>query len=449
MIGVVGPPDSVALVCEVADEMGRRDQVLPRTYSDPRDAGDIFERLRGYCDVVLFTGLVPYAIARRRVAGRSDRGDGPELQVVPHSGADLYRLIAQVLRETGGRFPTTSIDALDRATVERVFRDLALPAPSVVFEVDDHDGDLAYTSSGDWAAAHAREQDEGRAEMALTCLASTYEALREQGRPVRRIEHTRVTVATALDRALLTSRLSQSRTSQIAVILVQVVAGAPTQLTLGPARSKELIAAQRLLVEAATKLRAQLSQRDVSTYVITTTLGVVEAELLRDRAGYASLAAILATSPEVRVGIGAGATFLAAQVGAEEALRATSAALPAALLAADGSLRAIEALVTEPVPASTAYDQAVMALADQLGVGTQSLRRLLHAIRSVDSDAVTARQLSDAYGIQPRSARRLLRALTAAGYADEVGRRSGPRTGRPQTVFAVDLPGLSHALGAL
>ena len=89
----------------------------------------------------------------------------------------------------------------------------------------------------------------------------------------------------------------------------------------------------------------------------------------------------------------------------------------------------------------------VAALADQLGVGTQSLRRLLQAIRSVDSDAVTARQLSDAYGIQPRSARRLLRALTEAGYATEVGRRSGPRTGRPQTVFAVDLPGLSKALG--
>lgn len=440
MIGVVGPADSVALIGEVAAELGRSHELIPRAYQDPREAGDLLDALRGYCDVVLFTGQVPYAIARDRAGGVDQ---GPALQVVPHSGADLYRVIAQVLRESGGRFPVASLDALDQGTVERVFRDLDLPVPHV-FEVDDHNGDLAYTSSHDWAMAHAQAQADGTAEIALTCLASTFAVLSEQGRKVCRIEHTRVTIADALQRAFLTAELWQSRSGQVAVVLVQVT-GTAGQLTLSPGRSRELMEAQSLLVETAGDLRAQLTQRDLGTYVITSTVGVVENDLLRQSARD-PLAALLATSSEVRIGIGTGPTFVSAQAGADDALRATSPATPALILLPDGQLRGIDEIRSSGTQ-SAGRDQAVMALADQLGVGTQSLRRLLQAIRSVDTDAVTARQLSDAYGIQPRSARRLLRALTEAGYATEVGRRSGPRTGRPQTVFAVDLTGLSEALG--
>lgn len=443
MIAVVGPEDSVALVAEVAEELGRRHELLVREYDDPREALAILQGLRGFCDVVLFTGQVPYAIARASDLSE----DGPALQYVPHSGADLYRAIAQILRETGGAFPLVSVDALSRDTVARVFRDLDLPVPTV-FEVTDLDGSLTYTSSNDWADAHGAALLTGNAQVALTCLASTHDALKQRGLQVRRITHTRVTVAEALERAFLTAELTHAKAGQVAIVLVQLCT-VPTSghLALTPTRRRELLQAQHLLSEVADQLRAQLSQEDACRYLLTSTLGIVEEHLLQGASGRARLATLLAAGQNVRVGIGIGVSVAAALEGAEAALHATATAMPAVVLRPDGRLIDAADYVGSSPTRSPIRDAAAVRLAARLGVGTQSLRQLLQAIRILDTEAVTARQLAEAYGVQPRSARRLLHALAAAGYAHEVDRLQSQRTGRPPTVFAVDLSALVQALG--
>ena len=71
------------------------------------------------------------------------------------------------------------------------------------------------------------------------------------------------------------------------------------------------------------------------------------------------------------------------------------------------------------------------------------MTRLTRALRQVDPTAMTASDLALAYGIEARSARRLITALRRAGIATSNGRQGGPRAGRPQTVYRIDLDRLA------
>jgi response regulator of citrate/malate metabolism len=82
-------------------------------------------------------------------------------------------------------------------------------------------------------------------------------------------------------------------------------------------------------------------------------------------------------------------------------------------------------------------------VAREIGIGPLALTRLTRALRQVDPAAVTASDLALAYGIEARSARRLMTALRRAGIATSNGRQGGPRAGRPQTVYRIDLDRLA------
>jgi predicted ArsR family transcriptional regulator len=89
--------------------------------------------------------------------------------------------------------------------------------------------------------------------------------------------------------------------------------------------------------------------------------------------------------------------------------------------------------------------QTTERVSRELGIGPLALTRLTRALRQVDPSAVTASDLAMAYGIEARSARRLITALTRAGIATRSGRQGGPRAGRPQTVYRIDMDRLAGA----
>ena len=106
MIGVIGPSDSTALALAVAAEEGLSDQVVGRAYGSVEEARGLAAELARICQVVLFTGRVPYALARASDELRAS------LRYVPHPGADLYRTLVHRLREFHGELPRSSLDTI-------------------------------------------------------------------------------------------------------------------------------------------------------------------------------------------------------------------------------------------------------------------------------------------------------------------------------------------------
>lgn len=446
MIGIIGPADSVALAEQVAVELGLTDDVLTDAYEAPEECVAAAERLDPLCDVLLFTGQVPYALATTRASLTSDT------QMIPHSGTDLYRIIAQVLKHNNGDFPTVSVDAIDPAVVHQVFRDLGLPDPPLVLAVlpdQKHGRDrteeppLAYETSQLWAERHATAFNAGKVTACLTCLASTHELLVNKGIPTWRIEHTRVTMAEALDKAYLAAKMVRAESSQIAIAMVRM---SRDRVPIGShALTKESLRLQQHLLEHTERIGGHLVQTELNCFMVTSTRGAMRGALARFREGHASFFDVTATEG-VRIGVGFGPAFGTARSLAEQSLEMGSAESPSVIMDSTGDVRVFGPQSERTARVRETSPEA-LALASKLNMGMLSLHRLVRALDQVDQTAVTARELADAYGVQPRSARRLLGTLRQAGYAEGVGSRQVIGSGRPQTVYNVKLAALTRALG--
>jgi hypothetical protein len=187
MIGLIGPEDSVELVMSVATEGGYADEIVPRSYTHADQAGAIARELDQICPVLLFTGRIPYLLAKE------SRQLNSELQFISHSGTDLYRCIARVLIDKHGIMPAVSIDTIEKSTVVSSFSEMGLPEPTVLL-VDDAADAAASGGIHDVVNFHREQAESGRAAAAMTCLAEVSIELSKMKIPVWRVEHTKVNV---------------------------------------------------------------------------------------------------------------------------------------------------------------------------------------------------------------------------------------------------------------
>ncbi|GAA0389592.1 hypothetical protein GCM10009541_35900 [Micromonospora gifhornensis] len=438
MIGIIGPEDSIRLVQEVAAGEGRAEEVSVRTYTDPEQAPELARELDDVCQVLLFTGRIPYSFAA--AAG----GLRAEIDYIRHAGIDLYRTLSRMLLAGAGQLPRVSVDTIEADTVRETYHDIDLTPPTEILPIADSSG-LLLSSLAEVTAYHRERYESGAVEACLTCLGAVHRELRERGVPVWRVEHTRASVRDALRRAWLAAEVRQSRATQIAVMMIEVAESASRPQDPYQAERQRLRLREALL-EHAERMRGRLNTIDDRTLVITTTRGTVESAIARHRAGHASLLTLRGVDGEHTVGFGAGTTIAAAEANARQALALGRGGGDTHVVFPDGEIYSTRGSAVKQRLRETA--PGVLRVSEQLRLGPLSTRRLLEALHQMDPNQVTARGLADAYGVEARSARRLLKALRAAGFAEEVGVHVSTGAGRPQTVYRVALQRLVGAIGA-
>lgn len=444
MIGVIGPLDSVALTLSVADELGIADQVVGRPYRAIADALDVALELDPVCQVLLFTGRVPYAI------GRSSGVLRATLRFVPHGGADLYRALVHLLRTHHGELPRISLDTIESAIVTEAYADLGLEPPSHVLELEEAGQPVGLRPADDIVAYHLDATRRGDVDVCVTCLGEVDRSLRAAGVQTFRISHTRSALREALEQASLAARLAITEVSQPAAVLVRAsmlartTSGGSTGGTSYDVQRRRL-RIREVILDLAERVQGRLVDLDETTFVIYTNRGTIDGAISRLLEGHGSPFDPTVLPAGIHVGVGLGATVSAAEEHARRAL---------AMGERDGVLHVVHpdgAVVraSDQGPASTLRLREMHAptleVARELGLGPLALARLTQALRQVDTSAVTAAELARAYGIEPRSARRMMTALQRAGIATALGRQGGPGAGRPQTVYRIDVARLVPA----
>lgn len=447
MIGLIGPEDSVALGVEVADELGLADHVIGRAYRTVDEAPDVATELDRICQVLLFSGRFSYTLGARAPGLRA------ELRYVPHSGADLYGAIVRLLREHGCQLPRVSVDTIEPDVLAEAFGDLGLEAPVHVLplEVDRSapaDGEGARTTA-DLVAFHRDRQAAGDVDLSLTCVGAVWKELRALGLPAMRIAHARSVVREALRGAHLAERLAITEATQPAAVLIRLPRDRGGGEDGGPYGSqRRRLRAREAVLDIAERLEGRLADIDEETSMVYTSRGTIERALARVSDGHDGPLSLEGLPADVSMGVGLGRTVAAAEQNARLAIamgerdRALHVGFP------DG-----EVLRVDPDRPATTYrlretQPSALAIARELGIGPLALTRLTRALRQVDPSAVTATELARAYGIEARSARRLITSLQRAGIATQLGRQGGPRAGRPQTVYRIDLQRLLGTSGA-
>lgn len=431
MIGVVGPRDSIALAMQVAAEAHLDSLVLPRAYDAVEQAPELARQLDAACHVLLFTGRVPYTLARQ--AG----GLHAVLDFVPHGGVDLYRALVLILHRNGGHLPTVSLDTIDRATVDETYRDLGIAPPQHLLPIEGEGASLIREAE-DIVHFHESCYRRGDVELCMTCLGSVRDDLERRGIPVVRVEHTRSALRDALARAALADRLARTEASQVAVAAVDMTNprdATRTSETPTEPRRRDLRIRQQML-SFAERLQGTLADRGDHLFIVHATRGAIEQEWRR-------LAneplPIIVGDARAAIGFGLGATATSAEENARHALTVGRNTGEPLLVLPDGSVLRIQDGAIAPAFQLRDTSQSTLSRADNLGLGSLTLGRMVAALRRVDPGSVTARDLAHAYGVTPRSALRLLGALERAGAATRLGRQVAPRAGRPQTIFRVDV----------
>jgi hypothetical protein len=413
--------------------------VVGRAYASADDALALATDLDRICQVLLFTGRVPYAL------GRASGTLLATLQFVPHSGADLYRTLVQLLRHWHGELPRISLDTIEPAIVREAYLDLGLEPPRHILPLESDEDPERIRPTSDIVDFHRRLAADGAVDVCITCLGEVDRDLRAAGVRSWRITHTRAVLREALQQAELASRLAITETTRPAAVLVQVPAmrrdrpAGPGQARSGDEVGRRRLRARQVVADLAQRLQGRLAEVDADTFIVYTNRGTVERAIARLQSGHAGPLESGGLPSDLLVGVGVGGTVAGAEEHARRALVMSERDGDLHLARADGAV----IRVSRQGPASTYQLRETHAptlrVAQELGLGPLALTRLTRALRQVDVGAVTASELAAAYGIEPRSARRLMTALQRAGIARPLGRQGGPRAGRPQTVYRIDV----------
>ncbi len=438
MIGLVGPIDSVELLAKVASTVVSDEGFATRTYTTPVESINLARELDGFCDVILFTGRLPYAMAMREKSPWT-----ASLQYIPHTGLDLYNTLVRILLHSKGVIPRMSIDTIDDNWVAETFNEIELPVPKNLMPFSTL-GAIEVPTREELVAFHVSLWKSGEVEECLTCLEVVYRDLQEMGIPAWRIGHTRASLRDSLERALLTAELAQSKATHMALALVRLPVDVNERLDPYESQVRRL-RMKAVAVQLSKQLRGHLLGSPDSEFLITTSRGMVDETISRLRSGQRSALDVEGLPEGSLVGFGVGLTLSVAEERARAAVAlAEKTGITHAILV-DGEMINADADSKLKMRATNSMFQAI---AESLGIGPLSYVRLLGALRRLDSSSLTARQLAESYGIEARSARRILGALVKAGYASEVGVEASTRAGRPQSVFSVNIHGLANAIGS-
>jgi hypothetical protein len=401
-IGIVGPHDlvdDVAATCE--EQPGVRTRRFD--YDHETQAPGIVEAYAGQVEAWLFTGVVPYTLAREsNVLSRP-------ATFVDYTGATLLQAAVRLLRE--GHDPCRmSIDTVATADVTITFAEAGLPVDQV--------RTLPYRSglsSDDLIAFHRRHRRADR--VAVTCLSSVHEVLRHE-MPAFRLAPSNHSVRIALRQVLLHATNQAQEDAQIALGLAELPDGD-----------------DGLLKEVA-GLGGTLARFSGVTHLIVTTRG----PLHDATAGFTTLPMLRRLADRhdsVQIGFGLGNSAAEAE---NLARRALSRARRIGPVAAVVSLRGDTDIVldaTAPVPEP--QDGNLAVIAQRVGLSVSTLLRLREVRQAAGADPLTSRDVAKHLTIQQRTARRMLHRLELAGLAERTGSLASPASGRPLTLYRLTL----------
>jgi len=437
-IAIVGPPDSVALLHEIALEQSDMLQAVPLVYRDATEVSGIVTEHKDAFDIWLFSGIVPY---QRALALRINK----TFFYIPHNGASLYRALLQITYMWNLPINGISFDTFSQKDVTETFTDANLPLPKMFIHHSDH-----IVSADELTEYHYHLWKKGYTNIAITCFFATYKNLTQMGVPVCRIWPTRSSVRTTLNIAINAFKAEQFKGSQLAIQQIAIDDFDELVRNHSSYAAKKIeLKLYEILVGYAEKLQGSIVSRGDGQYTIYSTRGIIEdlTENLTVVPIFDVLIRDIAT--EVSGGIGFGPTAYLAE---ENAFRA----LGLAKQSGRGLWMAVtdEREVIGPLSSSIHLKYSVYAneaccrqIAETLNSSVTTVNKLLAALDKLDRDTIVAEDLAVYLAITTRSARRLLSSLVEKGFAVVAGEEMIGR-GRPRKLYQIDLCTLLKPLAA-
>lgn len=430
-LAVVGPSDSVKLICEVAKERSETLQVFPIIYQDASEVPDILKQYEKEVDFWLFSGKAPYWYAV------NSQNTLKPLYHIPHTGSSLYRVLIQMAENEKLSMNNISFDSFYKKEIEEAFTDISPYIPN--FYLFDYDGAM---SADVVTQYHYDLWKSGKTQVAITCFLSSYLSLKNLGVPTFRIWPTRDNIRTMLTIATSKAEASHFKDSQIAIqhISIDGYADFVREATSTYAARRVELKLYELLLTYTEAVEGSIVQHGYGQYTIYSTRGIVEQ--LTDHFTVLPILDDITCKLTIGVngGIGFGSTAHAADENAHTALGlAKRAGKSKWMVVLD------DKTVFGPLNSATHLqyslrtdDQSLRSLAAKLKISVTTVNRIAAIYNKLDQETISAEDFASYLGVTSRSARRLLSSMVEQHFAEVTG-EEGSGKGRPRKLYHIHL----------
>ncbi|MDN5362026.1 MAG: hypothetical protein PWP70_1073 [Moorella sp. (in: firmicutes)] len=424
---VVGPQDLVNEILALGPGFPELD-LVPAPYHKETQAAEIVKSHIPQVEMVIFTGPVPYLLARDQVAGQV------RMVYVRYTGAALYRTLFEILKERKGDtecLKRVSIDILPAAAVMETFAELGLDG-SDVHVIAGVQGESGKTL----VEQHQHYYTSGLSTAAVSCLTSAYEELRSLGLPTYRIRPTRFDMREALQLACMESVALYHQKAQVAVGVLRMDIGSRDSIPYNNVQ-RLVLDIHQLLLDFGQKAGASVTYLGGYEFLIFTTRGALQ----RSTRGFREAPLLMEISEKLGINAGLG---LGLGHSAGEAENNARAALAKSMEEGAGHCYIFMegGAVIGPLDSASPLryrtrtaDPRLISLAETSGLSVATINRLQAVLENYGRSTLTANEVAVGLGITLRSARRLLNAMTTSELARVVGEEQPVSRGRPRKVY--------------
>ncbi len=412
-VAVIGPEEIVTRVIEQGDQVPEL-TLFPLPYTNENKALEHSLSISNQVDIILYTGPVPYMIARNHEKLPDD-----SLMYINYGGTGLYRVLFQMIRDgfiqeqCGNK---VSIDFLDRVEVIEAFEELEIDHKDIMI-LEHH----PFMTSEQIIEHHRRLWNEGRVSAVITCLYSVYKQIKQSGIPVYCVIPTRSAILNSLNMALARGKNKLFDNNQIAACQLSF------ECNEGISKMIDVI---------SQTLQTSGQQIEENTYLFYTTKGL----LYNLTDGFHQLPPFMEKfTGTIWMGVGMGVTAKEAMHRSHHAhLKSREESGDCLYIVGDhNTVIRIDGMdeINRIQYNSRTYDQTLQQVASATHLSVSTLSKIKYVLNALGKDDLTAAELADLLNITLRSARRILKALSDRGYARIVGGEQPILRGRPRKVY--------------
>lgn len=422
-VGVIGPEWLKGKIEKIFQRFPSL-QPIYRLSDEIRDASLFVEELNSTVDCFLFSGKLPYYLAKDRIY--------PTIPAyyIPLKGAGLYRSLYQLKNEKNFKF--LSIDGVQKEELQMVTISLRN-----AFEYSLYAQPLQLNSLSEVIQFHKKNYEQQEEVVVITSVKKVAEQLNENGILVEWLRPTEHDMIIILERLLLAAEQRRDKEAQ------QIIGKIHLDLddTYWPALSKEQYqkrqeAVFRHILEFVKSFEGHVEKVSDCHYIFVATRGSFE----RITEGYKSLPFLDELQREkvmTFVGVGFGHTPLAAGMHADRAItQAKNLRISTGMIVNEdneviGPLK-YTSHVRYPLSIS---NPLLLKKAEKIKLNAAYIEKTLAFMKTKGNMIFSAQELSTILGVTTRSAHRIIQSWLDGELIEIVGTSKMTNRGRPRQLY--------------
>lgn len=426
-IGLVGLKASIVQILDLSDEYKHELEFISFPYVQTEEVENIVIEHHPHVHAWLFSGPLPYEIAKKTL------GTDKIMVHVPATESGFYKSFLEMIYEQGKIIEHLSMDTMSSNNIgEEALSQLNIKIPTIytkVFELDVDSNELLHFHLDLW--------NKGKTEGVLSCFPSVCEALRENGIPAYRMSMSKMEIRQTLRILSEKVKTSYFKDTQIGVEIIEVeffnrVAEemkTPYHLQYLELRLKEM------LIQMGEKINGSVSEKGNGRYMIFSSRGAIEREIISLEATVQKLAFEADTT--VAVGIGFGDTAYSAEINAFRAIQHSKEMKKREIVIVqdDGKIVESPGKQNELQYASRTQNDILIEKLKKGNISVKTYKKISAIIQKMGWRDFTTKDLATHLEMTERNVRRIVTDMCEVDLAQCVGKEAYATRGRPSNIY--------------